>query len=56
MELKPCPFCGGKAELNVYPFDTRNEYQVECENCFCQTYVYDTEQDAIEAWDRRAEK
>lgn len=57
-ELKPCPFCGGKARL-VYaqPYNA-----VQCTKCkvFGKTIVDAYEQrdgqiDAIEAWNRRAE-
>lgn len=55
MELKPCPFCGGEAILRN--FDGA-DYKCECTNNFCQaSYMigmnYDTEEDAIEAWNRR---
>lgn len=51
--LKPCPFCGGEAELvgNGYFFD------VSCKNIKCRgcTSCLDskTEAEAIEAWNRR---
>lgn len=33
MELKPCPFCGGKASL----YKENGEVWIECENCHCGT-------------------
>ena len=57
-ELKPCPFCGGKAKY-VYsiPYNA-----VQCKKCktFGKTVVDSYEQqdgkvEAIEAWNRRAE-
>ena len=55
-ELKKCPFCGSKARLNV----CNEKYFVECshEN-WCETlpktWLYNTKEEAIEAWNRRAE-
>lgn len=55
-ELKKCPFCGSKAELHYS--DKTEEYIVECTNNFCMaSYMigmkYDTEEEAIVAWNRR---
>jgi len=57
-ELKPCE-CGGK--VNAYK--TRQEYSpkgksvymVGCSECLVRTDYFETEQEAIEAWNRRAE-
>jgi len=56
-ELKPCPFCGGKAFVRyVMPCST-----VQCEKCGASTGVFsdwyeeaDGRQKAIYAWNRRA--
>lgn len=33
-ELKPCPFCGGKAEILISEYeDSRKEYLVACTEC-----------------------
>ena len=55
MELKPCPFCGREAATT---FNTIFGYQVYCTNddCFMSEAIMhdkETEQDAIEAWNRR---
>jgi Lar family restriction alleviation protein len=65
-ELKPCPFCGGEAELvKAFPLDGQTHYEVakvRCSMCKCQTDDYilngyygstDTVQDAFEAWNKR---
>lgn len=54
-ELKPCPFCGGEAKIRDYSIqDLGPEIDVFCTNCGGQTFVYETEGEAIEAWNRRA--
>ncbi|MBR2208098.1 MAG: Lar family restriction alleviation protein [Synergistaceae bacterium] len=59
-ELKPCPFCGGEAEVCA---DENEEYFVSCTKCtalfgYCtDTWgEYETEAAAIEAWNRRVSK
>jgi len=34
-ELKPCPFCGGEAEITQYG-DSRKSTQYECTDCGCR--------------------
>jgi Lar family restriction alleviation protein len=48
MELKRCPFCGGKAYL-AWDF---NPY-VHCKRCGIGTRSKPTEEEAIETWNRR---
>lgn len=55
-QLKKCPFCGSEADT---AYNERFNYQVFCTNdsCFMNTitmYGMATEEDAIEAWNRRA--
>ena len=52
-ELKPCPFCGGKAILSE---DKRyNVHSVFCNECYIETSLQNTEQETIEAWNRRVQ-
>ena len=61
--LKPCPFCGGKAFVDVHSFwneDTQDftdhTYGAGCEVCLVKTVsFYNTEAEAIGAWNRRAD-
>ena len=50
-KLKPCPFCGGEAELedNLVGF----KFTVQCKECFSMTDGYFTSEEAIAAWNRR---
>ena len=49
-ELRKCPFCGGEASIYVAYDDG---YYVCCDECGCGLPVYNTEQEAIEAWNKR---
>lgn len=59
MELKPCPFCGGKAFVHHVIGGYRDLYRVHCGNEDCPTetatkWQWKKEQ-AIEAWNRRVD-
>ncbi len=56
-KLKPCPFCGGEAEIQCFEclfesFEGRR-YAVECKFCSCSLELFETEEEAVEAWNRR---
>ena len=53
-ELKPCPFCGGKAESRIS--SSGRKYFGAClsPKCWIDGPLADTEADAIAAWNRRA--
>lgn len=67
-ELKPCPFCGGKYTVNLSdcsecspcvdepPCDCCNwvKHLIVCNGCGAASGMYDTKEEAIEAWNRRA--
>lgn len=63
-ELKPCPFCGGDAEKRYikrkklfasmrFPYNTHYVY-VCCKVCGATSRVCVSVENAIEAWNRRA--
>lgn len=60
-ELKPCPFCGGEAKLMEAKIGS-NWWVVTCthyEDCPINPvgrHVYDTEAEATDAWNTRAER
>ena len=49
-ELKPCPFCGGKAKLHKPLYEW---YFVRCEQCLIRTNEYLESTKAIAIWNRR---
>lgn len=63
MELKLCPFCGGqpikqKWEMALderfhIPDNDGYWYSIFCNNCFSESSVYLTEEEAIKAWNKR---
>lgn len=58
-EIKPCPFCGGKAESDTVEDGDTKGFRVSCCNSDCQvgptTAVFPTKAEAVAAWNRRAE-
>lgn len=56
MELKPCPFCGGEATLNIAPYigGAGFGYIVECDKCWSKTGYYSQKAEAVAAWNSRA--
>ena len=65
-KLLPCPFCGEEAEIKSFPVFTNlrpyspetadKKYYVQCKGCAtqCGALEYDTPEEAIAAWNRRA--
>ena len=50
-KLKPCPFCGGKAEMLNY---SKNEWLVYCPACDGMVERWrKTEEEAVEQWNTR---
>ena len=66
-ELKPCPFCGGEARMKYGKYNLLGAYGTEetarkwagvwCVKCGIEQPIrkYVTKEQAIEAWNRRAE-
>ena len=63
-KLKPCPFCGSEAKLESWmkyaEYEYKYEYKYECSDPCCQaSYMmgafFDSELEAREAWNRRAD-
>lgn len=64
IELKPCPFCGGEAELFYHP-NARNDdcraFEAKCFSCGARIGravlgMGKTKEGAVSAWNARAER
>lgn len=61
IKLKPCPFCGGEAEINVDHEEVEDTekrhwaYTVVCNRCCATSGLTYLPEKAREAWNRRAE-
>lgn len=58
-ELKPCPFCGGRAEMRALKmgFYGGKIYWVHCISCCAEiNNPKPVEEDAIKDWNRRVRK
>lgn len=65
--IKPCPFCGNQAKAGSQEVDAYNScrsetlWSVGCDtpDCWCNLddaeYIYDTEDQAIQVWNKRKE-
>ena len=60
LKLKPCPFCGGEAEvldlsypINMPPWEVRG-YGVVCP-CGASVRMFDKKTEAAKAWNRRVD-
>lgn len=58
IEIKKCPFCGGKAEINFKEdYSTHRFYWVECCKCDARTSDFEDapgKEEAVSSWNRRA--
>lgn len=52
-KLKPCPFCGGEAEMIENDLAARSVYIVMCKVCDSMTATRFTQEEAAGAWNRR---
>ena len=54
--LKPCPFCGGEAEIIEHLFYNQSPvYGIKCKRCLAETYqFFKSREKVVKAWNRRA--
>ena len=55
-ELKPCPFCGGEAETEHCGVGMFSHWVVYCVNCNATIEDINSREEAIAAWNTRAER
>lgn len=53
--LKPCPFCGGKAELTESFYQTP-VWRVVCHKCEIATFLFLSPESAAKRWNRRVKQ
>lgn len=53
-ELKPCPFCGGKAEV-VKSMIAGGGFFIICHDCEIRTFDFLRPETAVKRWNRRAD-
>lgn len=53
IELKPCPFCGGEADIDVFGPDI---LFIFCKECGAESDAFPTAGEALVAWNTRAER
>ena len=53
-ELKPCPFCGCKAQTFFNDLPSQRVYGVSCMCCTAKVYGWATKETAENRWNRRA--
>lgn len=54
-ELKPCPFCGGKAIFGGMDFEEGDVERIECSDCGVRNPHIMTKARAIKYWNTRYE-
>ena len=52
-QLKPCPFCGAPAKLEILGGPESLFRIVKCSKCRCDLHWWPTVELAIEAWNKR---
>ncbi len=53
VKLRECPFCGGDSSTRMFTLNSK-KYFIHCDTCRTDGGEYETEQEAKEAWNRRA--
>ena len=53
--IESCPFCGKPAKLTTLFYDN-TRHAVQCTSCNVRTDFYETQRQAIVAWNKRVKK
>lgn len=52
-EIKMCPFCGRAASSFINDFMNVDKFYINCFTCNSRSHLYDSEDEAIAAWNER---
>ena len=52
-KLKPCPFCGGEAEIVEDRLYGEDYYAGRCKSCAATSIFEFTKEEAVDKWNRR---
>lgn len=54
-QLKPCPFCGGNADLYsiTIGFNEERVFYIQCDKCLSRSGKWGKKENAIDMWNRR---
>lgn len=52
IELKPCPFCGGEAEVDYY-YDDYFSFRIYCKECGIEAFSDVSRDEVIKKWNKR---
>lgn len=55
VELKPCPFCGDEAMLEIVDGNSLKERYICCPECDFESSVYNEPQFIVEKWNMRTD-
>lgn len=55
-ELKPCPFCGGKAQIFYVKYRGSECWFVKCDLCDSKIKEYETPVKALDFWNKRKDQ
>lgn len=55
--LKPCPFCGGNADLYsiTIGFNEERVFYIQCDKCLSRSGKWGKKENAIDMWNRRTD-
>jgi Lar family restriction alleviation protein len=54
-QLKPCPFCGGEAKMDILGGKGSTHRIISCARCKCDLHYQPTEELAVSKWNQRVE-
>jgi len=55
-DIKNCPFCGSKPELDYKNYWGEWIWEIRCLNCGCKTDAFDVMDECVEVWNMRVDE